>query len=282
MEVLIFSYHFTVIAIIVVTTIATLGSMGRIGIFKNVEASYTKLLVGALLIEMAAAFMGVYRTLPELKLNISEKYQFEITYNDLADGFLSDLEAEERRLLEHFVKNGQLAEFYQFKKIIEDYERVSDLSRIGGTNWLGYYEKLLTKRQSDYIRLYDEVFYKRPFLVEKAERSMLEYARAINSSKKTGQGEMWASVSKSKMEGIIVYEFPGDTVPTVLNFTGTKDEETETMSLSFRQRASAFSTNAGIFLRPDSSFKVNLTKDGDAYIGDFITYGKVRIELWEI
>ncbi|QPB83465.1 hypothetical protein CWC22_010890 [Pseudoalteromonas rubra] len=287
MEILIFSYHFTVISIIIVTTLATLGSMGRIGIFKNVDASYTKLLVGALLVEMAAAFFGVYRTLPELRLDVSEKYKFEIQYNDLAQGFLSSLKNEDRRLVEYFVNNGQLAEFYDFKSVVEDYERVNDLARIGGTNWLDYYQKLLSKRQQGYVALYDEVFYKEPFVVEKAERLMLRYARIINSSNKTGQGEMWASVSKDKMEGIVVYEFPGDTVPTVLKFTGSRVSNGEgnnkdKMKLSFTQSASAFSTNAGIFLRPSGAFKVELDKTGDAYMGDFFSFGEVRIELWEM
>lgn len=287
MEMLIFSYHFTVIFIIVVTTFATLASMGRIGIFKNVDASYTKILVGALLVEMAAAFFGVYRTLPELRLDVSEKYKFEIKYNDLAKGFLSTLEGDDRRIVEYFVNNGQLAEFYAFKSVVDDYERVNDLARIGGTNWLEYYKKLLNKRQQGYVGLYDEIFYKEPFVVEKAERLMLRYARIINSSNKTGQGEMWASISKDKMEGIVVYEFPGDTVPVVLKFTGSKvsdvdDHKEEKMMLSFTQSASAFSTNAGIFLRPSNAFKVELKKAGDAYVGDFFSYGEVRIELWEM
>lgn len=281
METLIFSYHYTVITIILMTTIATIGGMGKIWIFKNVDASYTKILVGALLIELVAAFIGVYNTLPELKLKVSEKYKFEIEYSDLTKPWVEKLSESDRELVEYFINKGGLKPFLDFKETVEDYELMSDLSRVGGTEWIKYYkDKLIRRKQREHISLYIDIFQSSPFILEQAEQLLFKYTRLVNASSKKGQGDMWASLSKDKLEGIVVYEFPGDLVPTVLEFNGRKDKEG--MVLSFKQKSSAFPAADQMFLRKEQAFTVPLKLENDVYVGDFLTIGVMKVQLWEL
>lgn len=281
METLIYTYHFTVIAIIIATTIATLGAMTKKGVFANVNDTYTKILVASLLIELAGAFIGIYTTLPELKFKVAEKYMFQMEYSDVAKSWLESKVEEDRGLIDPFINNGGISSFFKFKKIAHDYEQFRDVSRITDQDSLPNFEKVLTKRERQYLDLYINNFNESPTATERAEELLFEYVRLKKSSGKVGRGTMWTSTVKDKLEGIIVYEFPEQITPSVLEFHGKKTSDS--MVLYFDQKPSVFLAGGIIRRREAHSFnltlKLNTKNQYEAKLGAF---GDMRVQLWEI
>lgn len=285
MEILIYSYHFAVISIIIVTFIATILSMAKVGYFANVPQSTTKVLVSALVLELVGAFVGVYKTLPELKFDVSEKYRFEIVYSDLLTPWLENLSEEDKALITPFIHSGGMPTFLNFSRHIEKYRAIKYFSRINGTEWTQDNNRFLTDEQEENVRNFKAIFAESPGKIDRATELMTIYARLKGSSQKTGSGEMWASISGEKMEGIVVYTFPDAIqIPTVLEFDGEKKikDHTTKLKLYFTQRMSALSLANKYFARPGGSFRVELELVDGAYIGELNNIGQIEVKLWEL
>ncbi len=285
METLIYSYHFAVIAIIVITFVATILSMAKIGPFANVPTATTKILVASLIVELAGAFIGVYKTLPQLKFDVSEKYRFEISYGDISTSWLNNLSEEDKALVVPFIEDGEMESFLRFSAYVDKYREIKNFSRIGSTHWMEYYAKFMNDEQTEYVNIYRNSYKESPSKVRHALDLMKKYTRMKGSANKTGNGYMWASTTGDKMEGIVVYAFPdGQQIPTVLEFEGQKKREKTkiVLQLNFTQRMSALSSAGHFFPRPGGSFSVELEPEGGAYVGPLKTYGKIRIQVWEL
>lgn len=292
METLIYSYHFAVIAIILITFVATICSMAKIGPFINVPPATTKVLVASLIIELAGAFVGVYKALPQLKFDVSEKYRFEITYQNITTNWLEELSEEQMALISPFVRTGGVAAFYEFSDYVDKYREVKNFtSRLPDAS-IGNYANYMTDVQTEYIDIYKTIYGESPQKMATGRALMEKFARYEGSSNKTGTGYMWASNSGDKMEGIVVYTFPdGQKIPTVLEFDGQKiGQDAEVIfQLNFTQSESALAKSGHYFKRPGGSFSVQLdSEDGryhdgtGTYIGKLSNVGEIRIQLWEL
>jgi hypothetical protein len=262
------------------TAVMTLGAMTQRGIFRDVKEKYTKVLVGALLLELTGAFIAVYTTLPELKLKISEKYMFEMTYTDVASNWLEQ-QKNDIHLIQPFINNGGINEFLKFKQTVQDYESYRNVSKITKQDVIDSFKTVLDKKSEEHLRTYTEIYNESPANIEKAEKLLFEHERLLKSSNKVGRGTMWASTASDKLEGIIVYEFPEQVTPSVLEFHGRKSGDQ--MILYFDQKPSVFKAGGTIRRREAASFNLPLTlNDKGQYEAKLGKYGDMRIQLWEL
>ena len=285
MEPLIYSYHFTVITMIIITFASTILSMAKIRPFGNVPPATTRMLVVALLVELAGAFVGVYSTLPQLRFDVSENYRFEITYDDILAKWIASVSDEERELIDPFMSTDGMQRFLRFQDYVSKYREIRIFSKRGGTDWLAYYDKFMSDEEEEMIELYRNTFAELPSKIRKAEELLKIYTRMYDSSGRIGTGYMWASTSGDFMKGIVVYSFPGSQrIPTVLKFEGQKSEtEGEAcMMLSFEQSESAFFVGERLYLRPGGGFSVELRESAGAYRGKFEDMGEIRIQEWDL
>jgi len=272
-----------VIAIILGTAIVTLGGIIRIGPFKNISDKYTKILVGALLVELIAAFIGVYKTLPQLQFHRAEEYEFEIEYSDFLKQWQETLSQEEKSQLNFFIENkGRrgtcLGAYYDFVRLIDQHHMVSgseDPER--AERWknslsavdIRYYNFFLEKLHSNLAQL-------------DALRTLLEkYTRYVESSGKIGKGTMYVSYKGINYQGVVIYRFPGVELFTVLECKGYKKENI--FELRFEQAPSALAVDNFFIPRPGGTFKTIFTKDKIAqgtYKGEMPNnLGTIRIIL---
>lgn len=287
MDALIISYHIAVILIILITFAATILSIAKIGPFAQVSPNTTRILLTALVLELVAAFIGVYKALPELKFDVSEKYRFEIKYADVSSQWLDGLSDVDRQLLAPFIDDLGVSAFYQYLSFADRYRHIKHLSVVAGTDWLGQYLMFLNDEDKEYLDIFVNIYQESPSKLRSAEALIEIYQRKRGSANKTGSGDMWASISGNKMKGIVVYTFPGDQqVPTVLEFEGQmlKEADTESLKLDFIQSTSAVVDSGKYFERPGGRFSVKLSKNGkeEVYQGTLKDVGVVKIQVWEL
>ncbi|MFK5971530.1 MAG: hypothetical protein QM487_15625 [Candidatus Marithrix sp.] len=102
-------YHLVFISIFLSTAVVALGAMLKVGIFANVEDKYTKLLAGALLVELVGAVIQSYMTLPGISYNQAEEWGFELQYVNYLDEWKQTLENPlDRQCVDEYVQTRQL------------------------------------------------------------------------------------------------------------------------------------------------------------------------------
>jgi len=102
-------YHLVFISIFIGTAVVALGAMLKVGLFSQVEDKYTKLLAGALLVELVGAVVQSYMAMPGISYNQAEEWGFELQYVNYLDEWKQTLENPlDRQCVDDYVKNHQL------------------------------------------------------------------------------------------------------------------------------------------------------------------------------
>jgi len=70
-------YHMVFVFIFVATAIVALGGIMKVGPFQKIPPQYVKLLVSALIIELIASVLIVFKNLPEIKTINVERYSYK-------------------------------------------------------------------------------------------------------------------------------------------------------------------------------------------------------------
>ncbi|MBD1388777.1 hypothetical protein IC617_05000 [Neiella sp. HB171785] len=280
---LIFYYHFLVMAIIAATAIVALGGILQIGIFKAVSDSYKKILVGALLVELTAAFIGVYQTLPKLEFKKAEKYAMEIKYSDLITGYVDRIQGYQRSCFDSFHEPNRLASFFRCEGYVNTYTVLSDLTQQNGfqdavTVWLD----TLNDEKRSCISSYDSI----QAVFSECKSVLGRYHRNKSASNGIGKGELYVSVDKNHYEGVASYYFPKETRPVILQISGRMIDD-QHISFRFDQSASAIEFNSRYIPRDPASFEVCLKQnesglyEGKMIIGEGFQCGESNIDEYK-
>ncbi|MCK5877819.1 MAG: hypothetical protein KAG43_09305 [Candidatus Marithrix sp.] len=103
-------YHLVFISIFLGTSVVALGAMLKVGIFANIEDKYTKILAGALVVELVGAVIQSYMTLPGITYNQAEEWGFELQYVNYLDEWKQTLDSvTDRKCIDEYVKNHEPA-----------------------------------------------------------------------------------------------------------------------------------------------------------------------------
>ncbi len=258
---LIFLYHIMVILIILGTAIVTLGGVVRVGPFKNMNERITKVLVGALVLELCAAFIGVFKTLPQLEFYRAQEYRWVIKYNDFLQEWESNLPDDKKEILIFFQENkGQharcLAAFYGFRDLVKQYEilcRTSD--RMNIESW----KKNMDRLEEKYISFFKQNMNAEYSRLDNIQELLEKHERYLESSGKVGSGTMYVSFKGENYQGVVTYRFPGVKTYTVLTCEGYKKKDT--LELEFYQAPSALAVDNFYIPRPEGHFKMNFIED---------------------
>ncbi|GGA71667.1 hypothetical protein GCM10011369_11820 [Neiella marina] len=280
---IIFYYHLLVIAIIAATAIVTLGGILKIGIFKSVPDSYKKLLVGALLVELSAAFIGIYKTLPQLEFKKAEKYAMEIKYSDLITGYIDRVSDYQRSCFDSFQEPNRLGSFFRCEGYVNTYTVLSELTRQDGfQDALQVWLNNLNAEKKSCIDHYDadqDVF-------SECKSVLGRYHRNKIASKGVGEGELYVSVDNNHYNGVASYNFPKETRPVILQISGKKIGD-DHISFRFNQSASAIEFESRYIPRESASFEVCLKQtdrgifEGKMIISDGFKCGESDIESYQ-
>jgi len=102
-------YHLVFISIFLGTAVVALGAMLKVGIFASVDDKYTKLLSGALLVELVGAVIQSYMTLPGISYNQAEEWGFELQYVNYLNEWKQTLENPiDRQCVDEYIKTNKL------------------------------------------------------------------------------------------------------------------------------------------------------------------------------
>ncbi|MDM8568351.1 hypothetical protein QUF50_02315 [Thiotrichales bacterium HSG1] len=103
-------YHLVFISIFFGTAVVALGAMLKVGIFAKVEDKYTKILAGALLVELVGAVIQSYMTLPGISYNQAEEWVFELEYVNYLDEWKQTLDnVIDKKCVDDYIRTGQPA-----------------------------------------------------------------------------------------------------------------------------------------------------------------------------
>jgi hypothetical protein len=250
-----------VILIILGTAVVTLGGVVRVGPFRNMNEKITKILVGALIIELCAAFIGVFKTLPQLDFYRAQEYRWEIQYNEFLDGWENSLSESDKIMLSFFKDHKMehrscLAAFYDFKDIIKQYDNIC---KTNNESSIEYWKNSLDKLEEKFLVLYIENLDSNPYKINNIQKLIEKFERYNESSGKSGAGTMYVSFKGDSYQGVVTYRFPGVEAYTVLTCNGFKKKNI--LDLEFIQAASAMPVDNFYIPRPGGSFKVEFTQD---------------------
>ena len=269
---LIFFYHFLVMAIIASTAVVALGGILQIGIFKSVSDTYKKILVGTLLVELAGAFIGVYKTLPDLEFKKAEKYKIEIKYTDLVSGYVDKVKGYQKGCFDSFQEPNRLASFFRCDDYVNTYNVhnnliLQDSFKNAAVTW----RTSLNGEKKSCIDNYEKI----SGIFSECKSVLGKYYRYTKASNGVGKGEVYVSVDKGHYDGVANYYFPKESQPVILEISG-KHIGKDHISFRFDQSASAIEFKSRYIPRDSASFEVCLKKkEKGLYEGKLLLNGFV-------
>jgi len=268
---LIFLYHYLVMGIIAATAIVALGGILQIGIFKEVSDTYKKILVGALLVEIAGAFVGVYKTLPELDFKKAEKYKIEIKYVDLLNGYVEKMEGYQQSCFKTFKEPNRLASFFRCEEYVNTYNVLRSLAPQNGfKDSVSTWKQNISGEKKSCIEDYEKI----SGIFSECKSVLGKYYRYTLASNGVGKGEVYVSLNKDFYEGVVNYRFPREEQAVILELSG-KIVGGEYLSFRFDQSASALEFKSNYIPRDSASFEVCLKRqkkghyEGKILLSDF-------------
>lgn len=131
-------YSLSFLALFAITVFVTLMGAAKIRPFHNMPDKVVKILVGSIVVELAVAVIGVYKSFNE---NPVKRYRFVVHYGDFLDSWIANLGEEDRRCLQEYrLTDQKLTDLIsKCREVAEAYERKQDANKTTGRGYLYLY-----------------------------------------------------------------------------------------------------------------------------------------------
>jgi hypothetical protein len=148
------AFYVAFLFIFFLTVLVVIGVIIKIGPFKNINASYTKWLVGIFIIELAGIFILTYKDSFKPTKKIIQPYKLAIHYRDCIKDYRESLDFDQRNCLNMYYDVGEdiIPGEEKCNDVINEYKKLKEIANEFGRGDI--YLDVRSERKGDAIYIF--------------------------------------------------------------------------------------------------------------------------------